>query len=138
MSREEIIKAYRSLYRAGLRAVQFSKPARYQIRDLMRDGFRSNDLPRSDTIVTPSPASAAYQSEFDPERIRRTVWFLNAAAESRGLEHKIVRNLLFTQYWRRRNEYRGWGKIVWAPTTERYVFFPFAMGVGVVERGISC
>lgn len=121
MSREEIIKAYRSLYRSGLRAVQFSKPARYQLRDQLRDAFRSKVEPPSAAIVVPSPASAATTARFDPERIRRTVWFLNAAAESRGLEHKIVKNLLHTHFWRRRNAWQSWDKIVKLAPKKKYV-----------------
>ena len=32
--------------------------------------------------------------QLDPEAVRRTLWFLKAAAEERGLEHRIVKNIL--------------------------------------------
>ncbi|KAK3320899.1 hypothetical protein B0T19DRAFT_252309 [Cercophora scortea] len=76
MSTPELVQAYRKLYRAGLRAVQFSTPSRYAFRDQLRDAFRDK------------------KGTFDAEGIRRTVWFLNAAAQERGLEHKILKNII--------------------------------------------
>ncbi|KAK3683769.1 hypothetical protein B0T22DRAFT_520113 [Podospora appendiculata] len=76
MSSPELLHAYRRLMRAGLRAVQFSSPSRYAIRGHLRDAFRDK------------------QGTFDPEGIRRTIWFLNAAAQERGLEHKILKNIV--------------------------------------------
>ncbi|CAK7209196.1 hypothetical protein SBRCBS47491_000359 [Sporothrix bragantina] len=96
MSNTELVKAYRSLYRSALRAVQFSKPARYVVRDQLRAAFRGQR-----TTLT-SAANNEGAQPFDPERIRRTVWFLNAAAASRGIEHRVLSNLLKTAYWRRR------------------------------------
>lgn len=87
MSSEELVQAFRRLYRSALRAVQYSKPARYVVRDQLRAAFRD---------------SKAGADAFDPEAVRRTIWFFNAAAQSRGLEHRIVRNLVTTAYWRRR------------------------------------
>jgi hypothetical protein len=84
MSNVEILHAYRRLLRSGLRAVQFSKPARYLLRDQLREAFRDQE------------------AKFNPEGIRRTVWFLNAAAQERGLEHKIVKNLLRVKWERSR------------------------------------
>lgn len=75
MSNLELIHAYRKLLRAGLRAVQFSKPSRAAIVAELRKGFRD-------------PAGT-----LEPERVRRTVWFFNAAAQARGLEHRILKNL---------------------------------------------
>jgi hypothetical protein len=77
-TKETLIHAYRHLLRAGLRAVQFSKPSRYMIVDKLRTGFR--DVKNGG-------------GTFDGERIRRTIWFLNAAAQTRGLEHRILKNL---------------------------------------------
>ncbi|CAK7241558.1 MAG: hypothetical protein STHCBS139747_003021 [Sporothrix thermara] len=96
MSNVELVKAFRSLYRSALRAVQFSKPARYVVRDQLRAAFRGQR-----TTLT-SAANNDGAQPFDPERIRRTVWFLNAAAASRGIEHRVLSNLLKTAYWRRR------------------------------------
>ena len=84
MSRQEIIHAYRKLYRSGLRAVQYSKPARYSLRTQLREAFRE-------------PGAT-----FNAEGCRRTIWFLNAAAQETGIEHKIVRNLLRVAYMRRK------------------------------------
>ncbi|KIH95209.1 hypothetical protein SPBR_04018 [Sporothrix brasiliensis 5110] len=96
MSSAELVQAYRRLYRSALRAVQFSKPARYVVRDQLRAAFRGER-----TTLT-SAANNEGAQPFDPEAVRRTVWFLNSAAEYRGIEHKILRNLLKTAYWRRK------------------------------------
>lgn len=79
-----IVHSYRHLYRALLRAVQFSKPNRYTARDQLRDAFRRGD-----------PA------KFDPVKISRTLDFLHGAARETGMEHKILKNLLHTDYARR-------------------------------------
>ncbi|PQE17758.1 Mitochondrial carrier protein [Rutstroemia sp. NJR-2017a BVV2] len=71
------VEAYRSLYRALLHAVQYAKPARYQGRDILRNAFRKGD-----------PAT------YDQKRIENTIMFLNIAAKEKGLEHKLLKNLL--------------------------------------------
>lgn len=81
MSTRPIIHAYRHLYRHGLRAVQFSKPARYTLRDRIRLSFR-----RGSAV------------DFEPERVANTLEFLQYATRENGLEHKIVKNLLFV-WW---------------------------------------
>ncbi|KAK3696551.1 hypothetical protein LTR37_017893 [Vermiconidia calcicola] len=73
----EVVQAYRHVYKHVLRAVQYSKPARFVARDRVRDGFRKK--------------SAA---DYDAARITRTLEFLDGAAEIRGLEHRIVKNLM--------------------------------------------
>ncbi|KAH8811776.1 hypothetical protein F5884DRAFT_289614 [Xylogone sp. PMI_703] len=80
---QHIIYAYRHLYKALLHAVQYSKPARYVGRDKLRHAFRKDNL-----------------SNFDPVKIERTIEFLQIAARERGLEHRIVKNLLHTAYWK--------------------------------------
>lgn len=87
----DLLHAYRKLLRAGLRAVQFSQPSRSVLTDRMREGFRDQ------------------HGSFEPERVRRTVWFLNAAAGARGLEHKILKNLCRV-HWERM---RGVSKTPW-------------------------
>jgi hypothetical protein len=77
MSSEAVLHAYRHVLRHGLRAIHFSKPARYTLRDRIRLAFRK------------SPAS-----DFDPKKIENTLEFLQYAAKESGLEHKIVKNLL--------------------------------------------
>ncbi|KAK3304226.1 uncharacterized protein B0T15DRAFT_233315 [Chaetomium strumarium] len=83
----ELIHAYRRLLRAGLRAVQFSQPSRSTLTERLREGFRDP------------------KGVLDAERVRRTVWFLNAAAQQRGLEHKILKNLCRV-HWDRMREAR--------------------------------
>jgi hypothetical protein len=77
----ELIHSYRHMYRALLRAVQYSKPARYIARDQLGEAYRKGQ-----------------PSNFDSRKITRTLEFLGGAARERGLEHKIVRNLLLTRY----------------------------------------
>jgi hypothetical protein len=74
---QDIIHAYRHLYRHSLRAIQFSKPARYTLRDRIRLAFRR------------SPAT-----NFNPQRIANTIEFLQYATRENGLEHRILKNLL--------------------------------------------
>ena len=81
MLREEVLHAYRHLYRHGLRAIQFSKPARYTLRDRLRMAFRKG-----------SPA------ELNKQKIKNTLEFLQYATAENGLEHKILKNLLVV--WR--------------------------------------
>lgn len=82
MAQQEVLHAYRHLYRAALRAVCYSQPASTVVRDQLRRTFR------------------ARTSTFDKRSVRRTVWFLNNAARERGTEHKIVKNLVLTQFHR--------------------------------------
>ncbi|KAL7934910.1 hypothetical protein V8C35DRAFT_300150 [Trichoderma chlorosporum] len=85
----EITHAYRGLYRGLLRAVQYSAPARYVVRDQLRAAFRERD------------------ASLDREGVKRTVWFLEAAAKERGLEHKILKNLIRVRLD------RSWGLRAW-------------------------
>jgi len=84
----ELVHAYRHLYRGVLHAVQYSKPARYVGRDTLRKAFRKGDA-----------------SAFCPEKIKRTVEFLNFAAKEKGLEHKLLKSLMHTKYWRVKDQY---------------------------------
>jgi hypothetical protein len=79
----QLLHAYRHLYRGLLHAVQYSKPARFTARDQLREAFRKGD---------------AYI--FDQERIDRTIQFFKLASQEKGLEHKIVKNLIHTRYCR--------------------------------------
>lgn len=72
----EIIHGYRHLYRALLQAVQHASPARHTARDQLRTAFRERG------------------ATWDATGVKRTLWFLHAAAKENGLEHKIVKNLL--------------------------------------------
>ena len=89
----EVVTAYRNLYRHALRAVQYSKPARYTARKRLRDAFRNNAA-----------------SNFDAQKIDRTLEFLDGAARVKGLEHKIIKNLLYV-----------WGVRKQAPPYSLYV-----------------
>ncbi|KAL6804662.1 hypothetical protein GGI42DRAFT_300365 [Trichoderma sp. SZMC 28013] len=88
-SKLDITHAYRHLYRGLLRAVQYSAPARYVVRDQLRAAFRERD------------------AALDREGVKRTVWFLEAAAKERGLEHKILKNLVRVRLD------RSWGVRTW-------------------------
>ena len=84
-----IILAYRSLYRSALRAVQYSKPARYILRATLRNAFRNGT-----------------QADFDPKKIGNTILFLENAANVKGLEHRILKNLMHVRWWERSNRRR--------------------------------
>ncbi|RYC61815.1 hypothetical protein CHU98_g4395 [Xylaria longipes] len=77
MADPKIIHAYRHLYRGLLHAVQFSKPARYTARNQLRRAFREKG------------------AKYDYRGIARTIRFLDAATRERGLEHRVLKNLLF-------------------------------------------
>lgn len=77
MSNEAVVHAYRHLYRQSLRAVQFSKPARFTLRDRLRLAFRRGHV-----------------KDFDSRKIKTTIEFLEYATKENGLEHRIVKNLL--------------------------------------------
>ncbi|KAF4312888.1 hypothetical protein GTA08_BOTSDO11775 [Botryosphaeria dothidea] len=88
----EIVRAYRQLYTWSLRAVQFSKPARFTVRDRLRRIFRAND-----------------RVSFDQRRIDNTIEFLQGAAREKGLEHRIVKGLTHVWWaesrWRQSDRY---------------------------------
>ncbi|KAJ4416832.1 hypothetical protein N0V85_002114 [Neurospora sp. IMI 360204] len=80
MSNQELVHAYRHLLRWSLRAVQFSKPARFVVRDTLRAAFRDEN------------------GTFEPSRVKSTLWFLESAATYVGVEHKIIKNLVHVRY----------------------------------------
>ena len=71
-----IIHAYRHMYKGLLQAVQHDKLARRVVRTQVRQAFRDE------------------KGTLDQEAFKRTIWFLDAAAKERGLEHKILKNLV--------------------------------------------
>src|SRR5436305_7252920 len=79
----EISRAYRHLFRAALRAVRHSSPAKHQIRDTMRSAFRTGAV-----------------DSLDHERVQNTLHYLRRAELYAGMEHKILQNLLHVKYWR--------------------------------------
>ncbi|OMP86391.1 hypothetical protein BK809_0003561 [Diplodia seriata] len=88
----DILRAYRRLYTWGLRAVQYSMPARFTLRDRLRRIFRTND-----------------RASFDQRRIDNTLEFLRGATRERGLEHRIVKRLIHVWWhehgWRSSDRY---------------------------------
>ena len=83
MSRVDVLKAYRQLYKLGLRAVRCSVPARYSVRDILRDSFRNE------------PHDA-----FEATRIQNTIHFLERASLFNGMEHKVLKTVLTVRYHR--------------------------------------
>ena len=86
VDRHIILHAYRQLYRSGLRAVQYSRPARYTLKSRIDHAFRNG-----------TPA------DLDAQRIGNTISFLQSAAKEKGMEHKILKNLLFVRFWQDKN-----------------------------------
>ena len=85
-SRCDIIRSYRNLYRHALHAVQFSSPARYTVRTLIQNAYRTGK-----------------STDFDQERVNNTLTFLHGARSEKGIEHRILKNLLHTWYWEIKN-----------------------------------
>lgn len=82
MSKQDILHAYRNLYKGTLKAICYSKPGRYTARTILNDTFRNRP-----------------QDDFDAIRIQTTLKFLHTAAEHAGYEHKILKNLLLVKWW---------------------------------------
>ncbi|OOQ86189.1 hypothetical protein PEBR_22348 [Penicillium brasilianum] len=82
VNQQEIVHAYRHLYRQGLKAIRYATPSRHVLRTTLRTSFR-----------------ASPPAEFNPSRIANTLRFLERAADMTGLEHKIFKNLLMSRYW---------------------------------------
>ncbi|KAK6336013.1 hypothetical protein TWF730_003385 [Orbilia blumenaviensis] len=100
-SRQAIVHAYRSLLRAGLRAVQYSSPARYAIISKLRHAFSSETAPISLPSAGGAPVrSQSFPKTFSQTRIDNTVRFLNTASNHLGMEHTIVKHICFVE-WRR-------------------------------------
>ncbi|KAL4785078.1 hypothetical protein BJX76DRAFT_356401 [Aspergillus varians] len=88
--RQAIVQAYRHLYRQGLKAINYSTPARHLLVNTLRSSFRS--LPAQ---------------QFDSHRITNTLDLLGKAADVSGIEHRIVKNLFMTKYWNQRSAKKG-------------------------------
>ncbi|KAK3315008.1 hypothetical protein B0H66DRAFT_330232 [Apodospora peruviana] len=85
----DLIHGYRHLLRAGLRAVCFSIPGRFIIRNQLRTGFRDP------------------KGTFDGLKVKRTVLFLQAA-QFRGQENRILKNLMRVHHERKRSRGMDW------------------------------
>lgn len=96
MTAVDVVRAYRHLYRNLLRAVQYSSPARYIARDQLRRAFREGGS----------------QASLNNEGVKRTIWFLEAAAREKGLEHKVLKNLIRVKGERNRKEGGEWKKVL--------------------------
>ena len=81
-SSQEIVRSYRRLYRHAMYAVQYATPARYTVKLLLENAYRTGNA-----------------ADFDAQKINNTITFLDGAAKEKGLEHKILKNLLHTWYW---------------------------------------
>lgn len=77
-----IILSYRHLYRTALKAVHYSKPARYTIRDRLRWAFRNT-----------------HRTYFCQNRTRNTLDFLRNARFGSTLEKRVFTSLLHAWYW---------------------------------------
>ena len=95
MSSVELRLAYRHLYQHLLRAVQYSTRARYTARDRLRQTFRKGN-----------------QADFDQTKMDKTLEFLHGAATVRGLEHKIVKTLLFAWWHEPQTKTRSLSKVL--------------------------
>ncbi|KAJ5432463.1 uncharacterized protein N7458_011619 [Penicillium daleae] len=82
VNQQEVVHAYRHLYRQGLKAIRYATPSRHVLRTTLRTAFR-----------------ASPPAEFNPLRIANTLRFLERAADMTGLEHRILKNLLLSRYW---------------------------------------
>jgi hypothetical protein len=89
MGQKTILHAYRHLLRQSLRAVQFSKPARYVIRDRLRSNFRRGDA-----------------TDFNAKKVENTLEFLKYATLQNGMEHKILKNLVQVWWYRDKHPVR--------------------------------
>ena len=97
MANQDVIHAYRHLYRGLLEAVCYAPRARRVIQTQIRRAFRRPG------------------SELDADAVKRTMWFLKAAARERGLEHRVLKNLIRVATHREfhgRLGIRGWRKVL--------------------------
>ncbi|KAI5236782.1 hypothetical protein E4T43_08382 [Aureobasidium subglaciale] len=72
----QVIHAYRHLLRSSLQAIRYAKPARFTLQSHLRDSFRNPKV------------------AFNDQEITQTLEFLSNAAKYKGVEEKVVRNLM--------------------------------------------
>ncbi|KFX91374.1 hypothetical protein O988_07770, partial [Pseudogymnoascus sp. VKM F-3808] len=72
------------LYKGLLRAVRYSKPSRFIVRDELRLAYRKSD-----------------SGAFDEGKIARTLEFIEGAAREKGIESQILKNMCHTEHMRR-------------------------------------
>lgn len=104
MSQRELIHSYRHILRNLIRGVNYAGKARAVAVKQLRAAYRDPN------------------GVYDAEGVKRTVWFLKAAARNNGIEHKILKNLIEV---RRINEekYSDWRASLRKETRTSYVTF---------------
>ena len=85
-TKKAIIWSYRQLYRHGLRAVQYSTPERQTLRKRLQHKYRTGQA-----------------VDYNEQAIANTIEFLRGAANATGLEHRIVKRLIFVWWWETMN-----------------------------------
>jgi len=93
-SRQQIVRSYRDIYRHALHAVQYSSPARYTVKALLENAYRTGK-----------------PTDYNLHRINNTLEFLRGAASEIGIEHRMLKNLLHTWWWEDKNR-RHWKEYV--------------------------
>ena len=78
----QIIGSYRTILRQGIHAIQNATPARYTLKSRVSKAFRTGDA-----------------RDYDAKKIENTLHFLRKAAEESGLEHRVLKNVLFVWFW---------------------------------------
>ena len=85
-SKEAMILSYRQLYRQALRAIQYSSPARQIVQKRIQHMYRTG-------VAT----------DYNEHKIRNTIEFLHGAAKTKGLEHHILKRLVYVWFWEAMN-----------------------------------
>ncbi|KAI5205468.1 hypothetical protein E4T39_02972 [Aureobasidium subglaciale] len=73
---QQVIHAYRHLLRTSLQAIRYAKPTRFTLQSHLRHSFRHP------------------KASFNDQEITQTLEFLSNAAKYKGIEQKVVRNLM--------------------------------------------
>lgn len=130
-SRQEVLHAYRHLYKGLLHGVQYAIPARHIVRDRLRLAFREPSTTTTTATTGETTKTTTGTGEtaasWDARAIKRTLWFLAAAGHEKGLEHKILKNLVRmhseraapTRHWRRASI---WSKKPYVPALFEYAW----------------
>jgi hypothetical protein len=92
--RQEIIRAYRTLLRAGLQGVRYSTPSRYVVVSQLRAAFRD--------------PSATFETHFHLDKIMHTVTFLRLAGKYKGFESKMLKTMCHVAWTRQMAKKMSW------------------------------
>ena len=101
-SKAHLISTYRSLLRSGLKAVQYSSPAKFAIQQKLRTAF---EKPVIGSNASGNENGNGNIGLFNQSAIDNTKQFLDRAAASLGMEHKIVKNLCAVHVFQCRTRY---------------------------------